>query len=581
VYAADLGEGKMGEPNELIFGQVGQFEKTVYDEPVFAAIDRMVQKYPDKPAIIYLGETWTYAQMKELIDRFANALYHLGVRHKDRVMIYIPNCPQFIAGYFGSMKVGATPVPVSPIYTPYEIEYLINDAGTEFILCQDINSGYVREVFPKTCLKGMIVTNYADLLPWWKRAVGTMFDKIPHGVAEKGKEVYFFKDLIKKYSPHPPKVDINPRTDLSRLLYTGGTTGFPKGVPTNHTAVVSFVSEIRQISEGYVGEGGEDRLIMINPLFHEMAQGMTMAWALTKGNPLLLMPIPDVDAILDTIQRYRVTLFLGVPTLYRMILEHDRVDMYDCSSLRYCLCGADKLPPEVNERWKKRFGRPIFQCYGATEVGFTTTSPFDKEPHPESIGAPLPSREVLLCDVETLEPVPEGEVGEVLVRCEYTFKHYWNKPEETARSFVPVNGRVFYRMNDFARRGDDGQLYFVDRGVDIIKYKGYRVSASEIEAVLQGHEAVIAACAVGVPDAKTGERIKAIVVLKDDARGVSSAELLNWCRKRLAAYKIPKYIEFRDMLPKSKVGKLLRREIRDEERRKAQKKKKKASPSAS
>jgi len=563
--------------DELIYGQVGGFEKTIYDEPVFAAIDRMVAKYPDRPAIIYLGETWTYAQMKELIDRFANALYNLGVQHKDRVMLYIPNCPQFIAGYFGSMKAGATPVPVSPIYTPYEIEYLINDAGTEFILCQDTNCGYVKEVFPKTCLKGMIVTNYADLLPWWKRATGKLFDKIPHGVVEKGEEVYFFKDLIKKYPPHPPKVDINPRADLSRLLYTGGTTGFPKGVPTNHTAVVSFVSEIRQISEGYVGEGGEDRLIMINPLFHEMAQGMTMAWALTKGNPLMIMPMPDVDAILDTIQRYRVTLFLGVPTLYRMILEHDRVDFYDCSSLRYCLCGADKLPPEVNERWKKKFGKPIFQCYGATEVGFTTTSPFDQEPHAESIGIPLPSREVLVCDSETLEPVPGGEVGEVLVRCEFTFKHYWNKPEETARSFVPVGGRVFYRMNDFAKRGEDGQLYFVDRGVDIIKYKGYRVSASEIEAVLQGHEAVIAACVVGVPDSKTGERIKAIVVLKDDARGVSSAELLSWCRKRLAAYKVPKYIEFRDMLPKSKVGKLLRREIRDEERRKVQKKGNKAT----
>lgn len=560
-------------PNqELIYGQVGEYEKTIYDEPVFLAIERMCEKYPDKPAIIYLGETWTYSEMKELIDRFANALYKLGVGHGDRVMLYIPNSPQFIAGFFGTMKIGATPVPVSPIYTPFEIEYLINDAQAIYILCQDTNFGYVKEVFPKTPLRGIIVTNYAELLPWYKRAIGAIFDKIPHGVVEKDKNVYFFKELIKESSPNPPKVEINPRADLSRLLYTGGTTGFPKGVPTNHTAVVSFVSEIRQISEGIVGEGGEDRLIMINPLFHEMAQGMTMAWGLTKGNPVILMPIPDVDAILDTIQRYKVTLFLGVPTLYRMILEHDRVDMYDCSSLRLCLCGADKLPPEVNERWKKRFGKPIFQCYGATEVGFTSTSPFNREPHPESIGIPLPSREVLIVDPDTLKPVPPNEIGEVLVRCEYTFKHYWNKPEETARSFVKVNGRVFYRMGDFARRGEDGQLYFVDRGADIIKYKGYRVSASEIEAVLQDHPAVVAACVVGVPDEKTGERIKAIVVLKEDARGVSSLDLLNWCRERLAPYKVPRYIEFRDMLPKSKVGKLLRREIRDEERRKAQKK---------
>src|SRR3990172_5515279 len=557
---------------ELIYGQVGEYAKTVYDEPVFAAIERMCQKYADQPALIYLGKTWTYAELKDLIDRFANALYSLGVQQGDSVMLYIPNCPQFLAGFFGSMKIGATPVPVSPIYTPFEIEYLINDSEAVYILCQDTNFGYAKEVFPNTSLKGIIVTNYADLLPWWKRVIGTLFDKIPHGVVERGIEVYTFNDLVKEHSPTPPTVEINPRADLSRLLYTGGTTGFPKGVTTNHTAVVSFVSEVRQISEGFVGEGGEDRLIMINPLFHEMAQGMTMAWGLTKGNPIFLMPMPDVDAILDTIQRYKVTLFLGVPTLYRMILEHDRVDTYDCSSLRYCLCGADKLPPEVNARWKEKFGRPIFQCYGATEVGFTSTSPFDREPHPEAIGLPLPSREILVVDPETLAPVPKGEVGEVLVRCEYTFKHYWKKPEETARSFIWVNGKVFYRMGDFARQGEDGQLYFVDRGADIIKYKGYRVSASEIEAALQNHPAVIAACAVGVPDPRTGERIKAIVVLKEDARGVSSSDLLNWCRTRLAPYKVPKYIEFRDMLPKSKVGKLLRREIRDEERRKAERK---------
>lgn len=570
----------MPEPNELIYGQVGTYEKTVYDEPVFAAIERMCERYPDKPAMIYLGETWTYAEMKELMDRFANALYHLGVSHGDKVLLYIPNSPQFITGFFGTMKAGATPVPVSPIYTPYEIEYLINDVGAKCVLCQDTNSGYVKEVFPKTTLESIIVTNFADLLPWWKRAVGKLFDRVPHGVVEKGNEVHNFSDLIKRYPADPPAIEIDPRADLSRVLYTGGTTGFPKGVPTNHSAVVSFVSEIRKISEGFVGEGGEDRLIMINPLFHEMAQGMAMAWGLTMGNPVIIMPIPHVDAILDTIQRHRVTLMLGVPTLYRMILEHDRVDLFDCPTLRYCLCGADKLPPEVNARWKEKFGKPIFQCYGATEVGFTTTSPFDKEPESDSIGFPLPSREVKIVNPDNLEPVQKTEVGELLVRCEYTFKHYWNKPEETARSFVEVDGRVFYRMNDFVRQGEDGQLYFVDRGVDIIKYKGYRVSASEIEAVLQDHEAVIAACVVGVPDIRTGERIKGIVVLKDDARGVNSSELMSWCRERLAPYKVPKYIEFRDMLPRSKVGKLLRREIRDEERRKSEKKEEKKDSSA-
>lgn len=556
---------------ELIYGRVGSYERTIYDEPVFAAVERMCQKYPDKAAIIYLGETWTYAEMQDLSNRFANALYNLGVRKGDRFMIYIPNCPQFLIGYLGALKVGATPVTISPIYTPYEIEYLVNDSGAETIFCQDTNFGYVKEIFPKTCLKRCIVTAYADLLPLWKRVLGTMFARVPHGLVEKSKEVYFFKDLINKYPPEPPRVDINPRADLSRLLYTGGTTGFPKGVPTNHTGVVSFIDEVRQSAEGVVGQGGEDNLLIVVPLFHENGQGFCMAWGLTKGNPVTIMPIPEVDAILDAIQRHKVTVMTGVPALYRMILENDRVETYDCSSLRLCLCGADKLPLDVAMRWKKMFGVPLLQGYGITEVGFVTMPRFNAEYNPESIGIPLSSREVRIVDSETLTPVPVGEVGELLVRCEYTFKHYWNKPEETSYSFVKVDGRVFYRTHDFVRQDADGELYFVDRSADVIKYKGYRVSASEIETVLQDNRAVKEACVVGVPDLRSGERIKAMVVLKEDVRGVSSAELAAWCRERLAPYKIPKYIEFRDMLPKSKVGKLLRREIRDEERRKTEK----------
>ena len=558
---------------ELIFGEVGEYEKTKYDEPVFAGIERMCEKYSDKPAIIYLGKTWTYAELKELFDRFANALYDLGVRHGDRVLIYIPNCPQFLVAYFGSQKIGAVPVPVSPIYTAYELEYLINDSGAETIICQDVNFNYVEEVLPKTVLKRIIVTNYVDLLPWLKRVVGQLFKKIPDGVVKKGEKVFFFNDLISKYPPKPPKVDINPRADLSRILYTGGTTSFPKGVLTNHTAVVSSVRDAMEIAGGNVGEGGDDKLIMVNPLFHELAQLILLAWGLMRGNPVILIPIPDVDAILYVMQKHKVTLFLGVPTLYRMILENDRLDTYDCSSLKYCLSGGDKLAIEIFNRWKEKFGVPIWQVYGATEVGWVSAAPLDRDPPAESIGLPLPSRQIKIVNTDTLEPIPQGEIGELFVRCEHTFKHYLNKPEETSRAYVELDSKLWYRTFDYVKLGDDKQLYFVDRTADIIKYKGYRVSASEIEAVLQDHPAVIAACVVGVPDVRSGERIKAIVVLKEDVKGVSSTDLLAFCRQRLSPYKIPKYIEFRDMLPKSKVGKLLRREIREEERRKTVKEK--------
>jgi long-chain acyl-CoA synthetase len=226
------------------------------------------------------------------------------------------------------------------------------------------------------------------------------------------------------------------------------------------------------------------------------------------------------------------------------------------------------LPIEVFNRWKEKFGVPIYQVYGSTEAGHVAYSRLDEEPSPTTIGRPLKSRDCIVVSPETLEPVGTCETGELLVTCDCTLKEYWNKPEETQRAFVRINGRTYYRMGDFVSRNEDGCLVYMERSADVIKHKGYRVSASEIEAVLQDHPTVIGACVVGVPDPKVGERIKAIVVLKEDARGVGGMELMKWCRERLAAYKAPSYIEFRDMLPKSKVGKLLRREVRDEERRK-------------
>lgn len=545
----------------------------VYDELVINAFERACEKYPDKTAIIYLGEKFSYLRIKDLIDRFATALHDLGVRDNDKVMLYIPNCPQFLISYFGAQQIGAIPVPVSPIYTPYEMKYLINDSEAETVLCQDTNFRYIKEVFPETCLKRAIVTNYVDLLPLYKRVIGALFDKVPDGIIEKGNNIYSFKNLIQKYPPDPPKLNINPNDHLSYILYTGGTTGFPKGCIASHTGMVSFVNEIRAVGEGHIADG-QEVFIMVNPLFHQMAQGVILGMVLTKGNTAVLMPIPQVDAILKAIQKYKGTLFLGAPTLFRMILENDRVDLFDLSSLRYCWSGGDVLPLEVHNRWKKKFNVPIYQVYGATEVGFTAMSPLDREPVPGSIGQPLASRETKIVDPDTLKTVTPGTIGELLVTSEYISTNYWKKPEETAASYVEIDGKTWYRMNDYVQMDENGQLYYVDRSADIIKYKGYRVSCSEIEAALQDHSALIGACVVGVPDPKVGERIKAIVVLKEDVRGVSGSELTKWCKERLAPYKIPQYIEFRDMLPKSKVGKLLRREVRDEERRRISKEKK-------
>jgi long-chain acyl-CoA synthetase len=387
---------------------------------------------------------------------------------------------------------------------------------------------------------------------------------------ERDDSVYTFGSLL-SHARMTSQVGIDPWNDLSYILYTGGTTGFPKGVPGNHIGMTSYVNDVTEDVAGEHLKEGEDVYVAVNPLFHIMALGLFMSVGLNKGNATLLMPVPQVDAILESIERYGVRWMLGVPALYRMILENDRFDQYDLKSQRYCYCGGDVLPVEVFKRWKDRVGVPIFQVYGSTEAGHVTYSRIGKEPKISSIGLPLKSRECIVVDPDTLERVPGGESGELLVTSPFTLKQYWNKPEETENSYVDIEGKTYYRMTDFVKQDEDGELIYVERSADIIKHKAYRVSASEVEAVLQDHPTVIGACVVGVPDPKVGERVKAIVVLKEDARGVGGAELIKWCRDRLASYKVPGYIEFRDMLPKSKVGKLLRREIRDEERRRLSK----------
>jgi long-chain acyl-CoA synthetase len=539
-------------------------------EVTFTRFDRMSERYPDRTAVLYLGERFSYARLRKLSERFAGALSDLGVRKGDRVMIYIPNCVQWVIAFLGIQKVGAAFVPVAPIYTSFEIEYMIRDAGVQTVLCQDTNFGYVKEVLDKTGLKRVIVTNLVDLLPPWKRYMGTLFDKIPRGKVDRDSRVYSFKSLL-RHAPLRTRVDLDPWKDLSYILYTGGTTGFPKGVPGNHIGMTSYVNDVTEDIGGEYLKEGEDVYIAINPLFHIMALGLFMAVGLNKGNMTLVMPVPQVDAILETVQRNRCRWLLGVPALYRMILENDRLDQYDLSSLRYCYCGGDVLPIEVFNRWKEYTGEPIYQVYGSTEAGHVTYSRIGREPKPGSIGFPLQSRECIVVDPETLEKAPTGKSGELFVTSPYTLKSYWNKPEETANAYVDLDGKVYYRMSDFVLRDEDGDLLYVERSADIIKHKAYRVSASEVEAVLQDHPTVIGACVIGVQDQKVGERIKAIVVLKEDARGVGGTELIKWCREHLAPYKVPSYIEFRDMLPKSKVGKLLRREVRAEERRKVEK----------
>ena len=544
------------------------------NQSLFGVIESICEKYPHKPAIIYLGEKFSYSKLRDLVRRFAAALSELGVRVNDKVMIYTANSPQLLIAYFGIQEIGAIPVPVSPIYTPFELDYMVNDSGAETIICQDTNFRYVTEVFEKKKLKRIIVTNLADLLPWWKRTIGRALDKVPKGAVKKTRQVYFFSDLIRRVPNQPPKVAIKPEEQLASILYTGGTTGSPRGVPSSHAKMLCSLKDFGDLTKDHISEAGNDVLLIATSLFHMMGQEAILGWGLGKGISVVLMPVPQVDAILEAIQMYKVTTFVGVPALYRMILGNERINSYNLSSLKYCWCGGDVLPSDVFKRWHEKFNIPLYQIYGTTEMGSITLSPLDRFPMLGSIGLPIPSKRIKVVDPDTLEGVPANKVGELLVTSEYGIQScYWNKPEETLECFVEKDGRTWNLTNDYVQMDENGNLFYVDRSADIIKYKGYRVSCSEIEAILQSFKVVKEACVIGVPDPAVGELIKAIVVLKENTRGVDASELIKWCREKLAPYKIPDYIEFRDMLPKSKVGKLLRRELREEERRRWQKKK--------
>lgn len=535
---------------------------------IYQAFATTADRRSDHTAVIYLGTRFTYRQVADLSERLAAALIDLGAADGRKVILYVPNSIQWVVAWLGILRAGGICVPITPIYTPHDLKYIATDSDAETVVCADTNYGYVRKVLDETPLRQVIIVKTADMLPPWKRGFGYLFDIVPRGTVSYGPHTYSFRALLKRY--RNPRSELPPlsagRDSLAEILYTGGTTKFPKGVPIAHDLFLVSADEQIRVSAPLFPV--EENVIMGNaPLFHILGQTCGLA-TLLVGGTLMVQPRINLDAAFDAIQRFRARSMIGVPALYRMILEHDRLDQYDLGSVDYWYSAGDVLPVEVGNRWKETFGKPIYQGYGATETcGGVAMCPVTIDNPPRSVGRIVTSKEVRIVDPAALEPVQPGEPGELLVSSPQMVSAYLNKPEETRSAFVEIDGRRWYRTADIMRMDADGNLYFVDRTVDTIKHKGYRVSASEIESVLQEHPAVISACVVGVPDDIMGERIKAYVVLKADTKGITGYELTKWCRKVLVSYKVPQYIEFRDMLPKSKVGKLLRREIRDEERR--------------
>jgi len=533
---------------------------------IYDLFSQTAERYRDKTAVIYLGTRYSYGKLREMADAFAEGLSSLGIESGQRVMIYLPNSIQWVVAFLGIQKMGGICVPITPIYTPNDIRYIANDSDCQAIVCADTNFGYVKAIQSDTRLRHVIISGMADLLPGWKKIFGHLLNVRPKGKVALDQGTVTLKNLLRENRRKSAAAESSDGNPIAEILYTGGTTQFPKGVPISHDLFLLSADEQIRVSD--VLFPADENIVLANaPLFHILGQTCGLA-TLLVGGTLMLLPRVNLDAMLEGIQRFKVTTMIGVPALYRMILEHERLDQYDLRSVRYWFSAGDVLPLEAGKRWQESFGIPILQGYGATETcGGVAMSHPDMQAPTRNVGRILASKTVKIVDPETLSPMAPGTPGELIVSSPHMVKEYINKPEETANSFIKLDDMIWYRTADIMSMDESGNLFFVDRTVDTIKHKGYRVSASEIEAVLQEHPAVVDACVIGLPDDRVGQRIKAYVVLKEDVKGITGYDLIKWCRKIMVGYKIPQHIEFRDMLPKSKVGKLLRREIREEEKR--------------
>jgi long-chain acyl-CoA synthetase len=530
--------------------------------------DRMADKYAGKTALIFYGNKISYKELKELINRFATALADLGVVKGQTVALYLLNCPQYVIAYFAALKVGAKVTPISPVYTSKEVKHQLEDSEAQAIICQDILYDNVEKT--GISLKNVVLTNIAEYLPLLKKhlgksALGKVYGEMhvptPKYMEEAG--LHQFQALIKKYPPRPPRVEIHPREDIAALPYTGGTTGLPKAAILTHHNIVSL--QAQTVSFWPIFEEGKEVAIAFLPFFHIYGQVVVMLNGLVQGSTIVLFTTPDVDDILSAMERYQASGFYGVPTLFEYLKDYEKTDRVNWRRLKLIACGADTLHESTIKGWERRTGSRILEGYGMTETtAVSHSTPFDR-PKAGSFGVPIPGVTGAVVDVEGTDFMPVGEVGELILNGPNIMRGYWKRPEETQASIVEIDGKKWLRSGDLVRMDEEGYFHFFDRKRDLIKYKGYSVFARHVEEVLYKHPQIKAAGVVGVRDPAVGQLIKAYVVLQSDARGkVSEEEIMEFCRQNLAHYKVPKIIEFRGELPKTDVGKVSRRELREE-----------------
>ncbi len=524
-------------------------------------LDRTVARYPERTALRFFLDarlptpTLSYRELQEATRRFANALFQLGVRKGDRVALMLPNCPQFVIGLYGALRIGAVVVHTNPMYVPREMREQFEDAGCETLVLLDQFLPRLREIQAATRVRQVVVVDATETLPWPARTLARLV-QARHGERVKvgsAPGLHLFRQLLRAHPPSPPGADLHP-SDLALLQYTGGTTGQPKAAMLTHANLVANSLQAR----AWFPRAADGREVFLGalPFFHVYGLTSVLLFGIAAAAEIVVIPRPrPVDIVLEAIQRFRVTLFPGVPTLYAALNDHPRVGEYDLRSGALCVSGAAPLPREVFERFEALTGGRLVEGYGLTEASpLTHCTPLFGERRPGSVGLPFPDTEARIVDLTSGEPLGVGEEGELEVRGPQVMAGYWGRPEETAETLHDG----WLRTGDIARMDGEGFFYVVDRRKDMIDAAGFKVLPREVEEVLLMHAKIREAVVAGVPDAYRGETVKAYVVLRS-GEGASEEEIIDFCRLHLAAFKVPRRVEFRDELPKTMVGKYLRR----------------------
>jgi long-chain acyl-CoA synthetase len=536
------------------------------ERPLHTSLEETARKYPDGAATIFLNHKTSYKELNELADRVAAALQQLEVKKGDRVAIYTANCPQFVASYYGALKAGAIAVTFNPLYAAREVEHQLKDSGAETIVVMSRFYPIVKQVRANTALKHVIVTNIKEYFPPLTKLLFTLFREKKEGDAQDisgDANTYWFQELLSQAPAEPTPVDVKP-SDTACLLYTGGTTGVPKGAELTHRNLMSNAMACRAWVHD-LQEGNEVVLTAI-PLYHSYGMTTSMNLSVYAGTTMLLIPNPRNFAdVMTNIKKHQPTLFPGVPTMYVAFNNFPDVEKYGVRCIRACISGAAGLPVEVQTRFQELTGAKLVEGYGLSEASpVTHANPIFGWNRIGTIGLPWPDTEAKIVDLETgKKELGVNEIGELVIRGPQVMKGYWNMPEETAL----VLREGWLHTGDIARMDEEGYFQIVDRKKDMILASGFNIYPRDVEEVLYENPKVKEAVVAGIPDPYRGETVKAYVVLKE-GETATEEEIIEFCKGKMAKYKVPRMVEFRPELPKTMVGKVLRRILVEEEKKK-------------